>query len=290
MSTITGPIQKMVKKIPLVGKFLSTVVGFAGPAALGAVSVYPTLQALKYGGDYIPERLQPFSFTIAGTLLAAVVGAVPFGPPAFRKNLATAMAAGGGAVDFYRWQQGQSTVAEMEVAETAGLGYAGYGGGMATGVVPYGALQTAQGQSLGALEVASDYAGAAMGDAHFSGGDFSGDEIACALAGPRHWRKRFGLPAKRIFRRGGGLRNRVQSGMASQHGHRWGWLIKLIGPDGMRRIASLPIRQRKHAIQSLRQQALASLPAIVADHATRDPQVSSDEAAGMGALITMAGW
>ena len=152
------------------------------------------------------------------------------------------------------------------------------------------ASRTAQGQSLGALEIAGDYQGAALGDAAWSGGDFSGDEIACALAGPRHWRRRFGRPAKSIYRRGGGLRNRAQSGMARQHGHRWGWLVKVIGFQGVQKIAQLPPQQRQQVIAGLRQQAVASLPALMADHATSDSQVSSDEAAGMGALITMAGW
>ena len=294
MASITAPIQKMVKKLPIVGNFLATVVGFAGPAALGAASVYPTLQALKYAGHYIPEKAQPFSFSIAGTVLAAIVLKLPVGSLALRKNLATAMAAGGGAVDFYRMGMGQSMVSEMEIAETAGLGYAG---GMATGVVPYsgnsgyGALQVMAGaHSMGALEINGDYQGAGYGDAHFSGGDFSGDEIACALAGPRHWRQRFGRPAKSIYRRGGGLKNRAQSGQAGQHGHRWGWLIKLVGFNGAQSIAAMQPAQRRQAIASLRQQAIASLPGLLNDYATSDSQVTSDEAAGMGALITMAGW
>lgn len=292
LGKVTAPVQRMLKKVPIVGKMLSEVVGFSGPALLGAVSVYPTLQAMRYAGSYIPERLQPVSFSIVGAVLATVVGKLPFGTPSFRKSLSAAMAAAGGAVDFYRWHTNQSTVVEVQAAETAGLGYAG---GMATGVVPYsggyGALEVMAGPSgYGALEIAGDYAGAALGDAYWSGGDFSGDEISCAMAGPRHWRRRFGRPARTIYRRGGGLRNRAQSGMAGKHGHRWGWLVKLVGFEGMRQIASLPPQQRQRVIASLKQRALASLPALLSDHATSDSQVSSDEAAQMGALVTMAGW
>jgi hypothetical protein len=292
----------MMKKIPVIGGVLANVVGFAAPAALGAVSVYPTLMAMKYAGGYIPERLQPFGFTIVGTVLAAVgmtvAGKLNLGTPAMRKQVATAMASAGGAVDFYRHIQGQSTIDQMEEAETAGLGYAG---GMATGVQPmmargggYGALEINMGAThapnMGALEITGDYSGAGMGDAAFSGGDMSGDEVACALSGPRSWRKRFGRPARSIYRRGGGLKNRAQSNMAAQHGHRWGWLIKIVGFQGMQQIAQLPPQQRQQVIAGLRQQAVASLPALMADHANSDAQVSSDEAAGMGALITMAGW
>ena len=78
--------------------------------------------------------------------------------------------------------------------------------------------------------------------------------------------------------------------MARKHGHRWGWLVKLVGFQGMQKIAALPPYQRRQVIHGLRQRALASLPALLSDHATSDGQISSDEAAQMGALVTMAGW
>ena len=151
MASITAPIQKMVKKLPVVGGFLSNVVGFAGPAALGAVSVYPTLAAMKYAGGYIPERLQPFSFTIVGTVLAALVGTVTtklkIGSPSLRGKTSrppwlrlaarwTSTAGSRVSPRSSRWRPPR---------RRAWVPWAATAVAMATGVVPYSGLQNRAG-------------------------------------------------------------------------------------------------------------------------------------------------
>ncbi len=296
-SGILGPVQKMLKKIPVLGGPLSEMAGFAGPAALAAVSVEPSLMLMKYVGSYLPASLQALNFTILGSAMAVVVAPrVPGVKPATKKQLAVAMASAGGAIDYYRWRTGQSTVEEMS---TAGIEM---GDGMAYTVQPYGALEVMAGAGKhGALEVmagahsmagmhdqamAGDYMTAGLGDAYYSGADFSGEEAAAILAGPRAFRRRFGRPAQRMRRSSGRLRPVSQ--MANKHGHRWGWLIKLIGFSKMQQIAALPPQQRQQVIAQLRQQAVASLPALLAQQASGAQDLTASEAEAMGAIVTMA--
>jgi hypothetical protein len=56
-----------------------------------------------------------------------------------KKNLAIAIASGGGAVGYYKWRTGSDAevIAEAGMLEMSGVG--GFGEGMLSRVVPYGA-------------------------------------------------------------------------------------------------------------------------------------------------------
>jgi hypothetical protein len=126
----------------------------------------------------------------------------------------------------------------------------GYGGLSEDGVnVSYGAVQ-------------SEYADAMAGDAHYSGPDFSAAEGQALMDGSTSWFRMFGRSPKRAT----GVR-----GAASRHagrlGHRWGWLIKLVGMDKAAQIAALPPEKRLQVIAALRKQAMDSLANLMAEKA-----------------------
>jgi hypothetical protein len=285
---IVKPVQNIVKKIPVIGGFLSNIVGFATPAALGAVSVYPSMMILDRLGGFLPARVQGMAYSISGAVMGAVftskMGKKYLGAE-MAQQLAVAAASAGGAIDFYRWYTGAEGGIET-------------GDGMAYMVQPYSGAHMG-GSHMGALEVmagaghhdqsmAADYAEACMGDAYYSGADFSQDEAAALMAGPRAWRARFRRPPRRVVRRFG--RRGPVSPLANKHGHRWGWLIRCVGFSAAQQIAALPPAQRQQVIAQLRQQAVDSIPALIAASASgAEGPVSASEAEEMGALITMAG-
>ena len=125
-----------------------------------------------------------------------------------------------------------------------------YGGVYAGGTMDYGAA------------CASEYADAMAGDAQYSGADFSAAEGQAFMDGPAAFMKRFGKPTKRAT----GIRSSV-SRHAGKEGHRWGWLIKLVGMEKAKQIAALPPERRLQVIDSLRKQALQSLANMMATQA-----------------------
>jgi len=118
-----------------------------------------------------------------------------------------------------------------------------YGGVMEDGVnVSYGTV------------VGSEYADAMPADAEDSGADFNVAEGQALMDGPVAWLKRFGKSPVRAT----GVRS-MKSRHAGREGHRWGWMIKLVGPEKMQQIAALPPEQRLEVIARLRKAALESL-------------------------------
>jgi hypothetical protein len=109
---------------------------------------------------------------------------------------------------------------------------------------------------------AAQYSDAMAGDAQYSGADFSAAEGQALMDGPGAWMKRFGKPATRAT----GVRSSV-SRHAGKEGHRWGWLIKLVGMEKAKQIAALPPEKRLAVIDGLRKQAVSSLANLMAAQA-----------------------
>jgi hypothetical protein len=102
--------------------------------------------------------------------------------------------------------------------------------------------------------VGSEYADAMPADAEDSGADFNVAEGQALVEGPVAWLKRFGKsPVRATSIRG------MKSRHAGREGHRWGWLIKLVGMDKAQQIAALPPQQRLEVLAKLRKAALESL-------------------------------
>jgi len=82
-------------------------------------------------------------------------------------------------------------------------------------------------------------------------------ERQMALSGPRAWRRRFGKPPYVVRRSGPGSRH------AGQEGHRWGWLIKLIGWPNFQKLSALGPETRKEYIEGIKEYALTEMQAML---------------------------
>ena len=98
----------------------------------------------------------------------------------------------------------------------------------------------------------ADYGQASLGDAYYSGADLSAHEGQMLINGRDHYLHAYGLPPIRA----GLVANKQASHLAGRDGHKWGWLIKLIGWDKARQVAALPPGQRIAMIRKLRAAAL----------------------------------
>lgn len=103
-------------------------------------------------------------------------------------------------------------------------------------------------------DAAAAYASASYADAMHAAADFDVAEGQAAVEGAGSWMNRFGHPPVRLSPMGGA--RGAASHLAGRHGHRWGWLVKLVGFKKFQQIAQLPPEQRVRLINSLRQQAM----------------------------------
>ena len=120
-----------------------------------------------------------------------------------------------------------------------------------------------------------DYSQASLNDASLSGADFSAHEGQAILNGPSSFAKAFGAPPVRM-----GSKSDSQSHLAGRPGHRWGWLIQLVGWRKAQQIAALPPKQRIEVIRKIRAAALsAAKQSSVLDQAQQlahEAQMSAD--------------
>jgi hypothetical protein len=153
-------------------------------------------------------------------------------------------------------------VAPAVAAAEAQAALAGYGDGGAYmigsdthALGSYGAIQV--GGAYGAIEM--DYADACPADAYQASDQMHKDEASAAIAGPGFWKQKFGASPTRM--------RQVESLYSRHAGHmgsRYGWLIKMIGFANFQKIAAMNPAQRASVINQLRQQAIASLPKVMA--------------------------
>jgi hypothetical protein len=97
-----------------------------------------------------------------------------------------------------------------------------------------------------------------MADAYFSGPDLDSAEGDAALSGAYGWFGVFGQPPRRAT----GPR-RAYSRHAGKRGHRWAWLVKLVGFENFQRIVALEPQRRLAVIHAIRQQAIESIPRLL---------------------------
>jgi hypothetical protein len=280
MSTGIMPVDMVagaVDKVPLVGRSFAP---FVAPIAVGAASGAGVFYLTNLIEPKLPEKVQPYAFSVAGILGAVVVMKVPAGSLTARRIVAAAMATVGAGVDMYRhlytkeaevaFAAGDASMDEMMMDEE-GLGAWDYEGGALNG---YGALALKENPGYGALalkensgygaweygdaeEGAEEYTDAEMVDAGAAGTDFDATEGKVLVMGPKAWFKHFGRPGKRMYHRTRGTYSRH----AGKQGHRWAWMIKLVGFKGARYVAGLQPHQRMLLIQQLKAQAKASIQA-----------------------------
>jgi hypothetical protein len=276
---IAAPIQRIVGKVPVIGSIAKQFVApLVVGAAAGAVHYYG-VKALQRYAPNMAEKIQPVQFTVAGSLVAGILltgGKIPVLKKVSaktRQQIAAAALILGGGLDTYRFLSSKmgDLGDSMPLYDYSGLGvdlgdseplydYSGLGVDLGDGgaydVVPLGALAF-DGDAI-------DYSGAEFSDALAAPDDLSVEEGEAALGGAAHYAAAFGPCPVTRTRRGG------MSGLAGRPGHRFGWLIKLVGFDRFQKIAALPPEQRVALIQQMKQQSMA-----LADQQKVEEQASS---------------
>ncbi len=97
---------------------------------------------------------------------------------------------------------------------------------------------------------------------------------------------RFGHPPHRVNAMGGAKGS--ASHLAGRRGHRWGWLIKMIGFKKFQKLAALPPDQRLRLVKKMRAAAIATMKQ---EMKARLPNLSPEFVSGQaaGAAPTLAG-
>ena len=279
-------IKRFVGKIPVIG---STAQKFVAPLAFGAaagVVHYYGVKAIQRFAPRYAQVIAPVQFSVAGSFVAALllmgnkIPGLKKVSAETRQQVAAAALVVGGGLDAYRALSRTmgDLGAEVPLYDFSGLGvdlgtevplydYSGLGVDLGDGGA-FDVVPLPQDMGSPALLTGSeiDYSGAAMADAMMSPVDLSVAEGNAALAGPASWHARFGhAPVVRT-------RHGVYSPYAGRPGHRFGWLIKLIGFDRFRRMAALPPGQRMALLAEMKQQAVA----------LADSKIAAGEMAGIG--------
>ena len=257
-----------------------------GPKLPGFGAQIGGLLGREEQGYNIGVKAQYFGYSLGGLAVASVLSlANKAAPKMFPVGTVNVISTGallvGAAVDFIDYMRGgdvsESSMDEAFTGDMSGLAYEGgqlnglaYEGGQLNGLAyEGGALNGAHmngahmngahmngahmnGAHMGSMHALNEaYMRASFDDAAFSGPDFDGHEGSAMMGGPRAYMAKFGLPAMRAGRRGG------KSTMAGKHGHRWAWLVRLIGFDRAAQLASMPAAKRCRVIAQLRSQAKA---------------------------------
>lgn len=264
---LVDKVQGLVAKFPVLGSPVAKALGALAFGAAAAATHFYAIKAVRAGNAMLPAPVQkvtayvaPFAFSLTGVAANYALRKlpVPFVSDSVKRNLGLAAIIVGGALDMYRFLR----------KDNAAFGDVDYGDGGAYDVVGLGGIGMS-GIGMGAV-AEMGYADAEMADAYYSGPDFDAVEGEAFLSGIHAYHAAFGPPPK--------VTRRVQSPFsphAGRPGHRWGWLVKLVGPENMAKIAAMEPNARCALIAELRNQALATAQARLA-------AASSAEMAGIG--------
>jgi len=110
------------------------------------------------------------------------------------------------------------------------------------------------------------------------------DEVAAAKAGKMAYIRKFGT-SPRNLKSGQSLMSRH----AGRPGHRYGWIVKMLGFENFQKIASLPPKKRESVISQLQQQAIAAIPKLVAQQQAKGASVESASIPVHGTLNGVGG-
>jgi len=153
------------------------------------------------------------------------------------------------------------------------------GDGNAFAVLPMGDVD---GDDMSDPDVAglhSHYHDAELGDANYCGNDMGDDEVGAALCGAAYYLGTFGAPPARVQRR-----HRYVSRHAGKRGHRYGWLIKLVGFKRFQMIAAMPPERRQEVIKDIRKRAIEAVEAQAQNEQAGETQGLAMSGLAMGGL------
>lgn len=281
-------VQARLQTMPVVNMVAWAVT----PIALG----YGTLKIHQVVRPYVTGKLIPAvqkgvaNIPVVNTLAAPVLTkavAYPYTSTAIVSGLALGFLAQRGYVSRQAAALVASTAATVGFVldsvtkeETAEMGAIAYGDGgqymigrdsSALGAIDmngFGAVQ------LGAVQMAgiadSEYGDASVADAKACTCQMMPDEVAAAKAGKAAYIRKFGQSPKNL---------RTSQSLMSRHagrpGHRYGWIVKMLGFENFQQIASLPPKQREIVISQLQQQAIAAIPKLVAQQQAQGASIES---------------
>jgi len=223
-------------------------------------------------GQYVERVMDVAPYTLSGLLLGAAAVAAGYytGQSRLGWGLAAASAGAGISFDTLGYLNGRSGM--------GAIAYSGPAYGALEVTNPgYGSLMvTNPGYGADEAAAASEYVDATEADAFQSTEDFDEDEGQALLGGPRAFFQRFGRPA-RVASRG----QSVYSRHAGKPGHKWGFLIKLLGFRRVAEIAAMPAQQRLATLGDIRARCIAAFNSLMqSQSAGRDPYMIG--AASMG--------
>jgi len=274
------------------GRDAFSVQGILGAAIIGVAHGFVAPRLDAFLTEKVPARidipvlgsvgLNNLSFTATGTVAGAALGGLgyAFGRPALGLGLGVLAFASGIVLDVVslvlgKDEEGGDADSDMGEIFNRGVEYGEIYDAASGGPVTYGdvALDGSVAPGYGGLvedgavvsgygAVHNEYADAMAGDAQYSGPDFSAAEGQALMDGSTAWFSKFGRsPVRASSIRGTSSRH------AGRAGHRWGWLIKLVGMEKAAQIAALPPERRLAVIASLRKQAVDSLANLLAEQA-----------------------
>jgi len=261
-----GYVWDKVTSVPVVGQYI----GFAPNTAIGLL-VGAGLAALA--GVVYTKAKQPM---IAGGL-AALAGGVALSGPVM--DVGSYLGGEGDMDDLAALDDVDfDDLSGLALENLGGLALENYGDGMAYQLAGLG---QGSGDEYSGISSEDEYGQTTLADAYYSGADFDLGEGRALLKGRGSWRKRFGKPSHRMTRTGSGA-----SHMAGQPGHRWGWLIKMVGWENARKLAALEPQQRLVILKELRGNAIETFNQMhAAASSSEAPIVSGETADGaMGAM------
>lgn len=105
---------------------------------------------------------------------------------------------------------------------------------------------------LHGAHVSGLYMDSKSADAAMAGADLSSQEKRAAMSDESSYHHSFEQPPHRV------TNTDVYSRHAGKHGHRWGWMIKMIGFDRFQKLAMLPPQKRVDLIAKMKRSAIAS--------------------------------
>lgn len=236
-------------------------IGVAGAlVALAAVSPYVEEQVGRVPviGEYLAEM--PFTVSALGVGALTTAGGYAIGQARAGLSIGTAAVVGGLFLDLFP-RVADFVAGYLPGTNKAGIAYSG---------IAYSGIEVNPRQYAGVVvnpgygaadehDMMLEYGDAADGDAAHSGEDMDDDEGQALMDGPRAFFGRFGRPPR--------VASRIRAAYsrhAGKKGHRWGWMIKLVGPRKAAEIAALAPAQRQAVIADLRRCALSSLQAQMA--------------------------
>lgn len=282
---ILAPIKSLISKIPFVGHPVAQALGYIAFGAAAGATHYYGLKAVRYVGGMLPAPVQSFArsylapvgYSLTGVLANFAIQRlpIPFISDDQKRKLGIAAMIAGGVLDAYRAVKGQSS--DLGDSDFSDFGDSDFGDGGAYDVVPLGGIGM-DGIAMGAIGMgaigmgamdAGDYSDACAADAQYCGPDLNAHEGEAAMYGAPAYRRMFGPPAvvhSRSVTR--------HSRHAGKPGHRWAWLVKLIGWDRFGKLAAMEPNARVALLAQLRTQALSAV----------DASSSGSSAAAMGAI------